>query len=111
MSLTAKQSDILLGKVFIRRSEIFVLVCGNSRYPSQLSCVVSQQRQAALLLLLCLSRRLRYYQPRCMQMCIKISVKWRHDITNVVFGWGKGHIIEAYSVIRRAVCLYYMSYE
>lgn len=40
-----------------------------------------------------------------MQMCIKISVQWRHDITNALFGWGKGHIIATYSVIRRAECL------
>lgn len=84
----------------------FVLVCGNSRYPSQPSCVVSKQRRAGLLLRRCLSRRMCYYQASCMQMCIKISVQWRHDITNALFGWGKGHIIATYSVIRWAECPY-----
>lgn len=59
-----------------------------------------------LLLLRCSSLRMCYYQACSTQMNIKISARWRHDITNALFGWGKGHVIATYSVIRSAECHY-----
>lgn len=59
-----------------------------------------------LLLLRCSSLRMCCYQARSAQMSIKISVRWRRDITGALFGRGKGHVIATYSVIRRAECHY-----
>lgn len=59
-----------------------------------------------LLLLRCSSVRMCYYQACSTQMKIKISVRWRHDITAALSGWGKGRVIATYSVIRRPECHY-----
>lgn len=87
--------------MFISRCEFFVLVFGNTLYLSW-CCVTAPQSWPAIAAVFISEKVVLLYQSSSMQMCIKISVQWRHDITNSRFGRGTGHIIATYSVIRWA---------
>lgn len=81
----------------------FVLVCGNSRYPSRSNCAVSRRQQRRLPCFISVNALLSDMMYADVHENICAAAPWHHKCP-IGGVRRKGHVIATYSVIRRAEC-------